>query len=71
MEKVIFFQAASGYRNNASGDVNNVGSNGNYWSVGSYAAGYAYFLNFSSSYIYPQNGSYRANGFSVRPAREL
>lgn len=65
------FIPASGYRNNASGDVNNVGSHGYYWSVGSYTAGYAYFLRFNSSDIYPQFGSNRAFGLSVRPAREL
>ena len=65
------FFAASGYRNRTSGALGYVGSNGYYWSFASDSQANAYYLNFLSSYLYPLYGSYRANGFAVRPCREL
>ena len=63
--------AASGNRNRTSGGLNNVGSNGNYWSYASNSQANAYNLNFNSSNLNPLNNNNRANGFSVRPCRAL
>lgn len=60
---------ASGYRNNSSGGLNNVGSNGNYWSAAPASATNAYNLNFNAGNVNPLNNNNRANGFSVRPVR--
>ena len=65
------FLAASGYRNSTSGDLNNVGSSGDYWSAAQYSADGAYNLYFYSGNVYPLNYSYRANGFSVLPVRRI
>jgi hypothetical protein len=62
---------ASGYRDRASGGLNGVGSNGYYWSFAPHSQANARNLFFSSGYVYPLNNNYRANGFSVRPSREL
>lgn len=62
---------ASGYRNNTSGGLNNVGSNGNYWSYASNSQANARNLNFNAGGVYPLSNYYRAYGFSVRPCREL
>lgn len=61
--------AASGYRNNSSGALNNVGSNGYCWSSAPNSATNAYNLNFSSGNVNPLNNNNRANGFAVRPVR--
>ena len=58
---------AGGNRNRENGGVNNVGSNGNYWSAASNSATNSYNLNFNSGTVNPQNNNNRANGFSVRP----
>ena len=65
------FLPASGYRYNASGGLNNVGSNGYYWSYASYSQAYARNLNVDSGGVYPLGYYYRAYGFSVRPCREF
>ncbi len=59
---------ASGYRNNSSGALNNVGSNGYYWSSSpnSSSSNNAGNLNFNTSNVNPLNNNNRANGFSVR-----
>ena len=62
---------ASGYRNRTSGGLNNVGSGGNFWSFAPYSQTYARNLYFYSGYVDPLNYYFRANGFSVRPSREL
>ena len=62
---------ASGYRNRTSGGLNNVGSNGNYWSSAVNSAANAYNLNFNSGNVNPLNNNNRANGFAVRPVRAL
>ena len=68
-EKSSFTTVASGYRNNSSGALNNVGSNGNYWSSAPNSATNAYNLNFNSGNVNPLNNNNRANGFLVRPVR--
>lgn len=60
---------ASGYRNFSNGTLNNVASNGYYWSASPYST-HAYYLNFNSGSVYPASHYYRALGFSVRCARE-
>jgi uncharacterized protein (TIGR02145 family) len=56
----------AGRRTWSGGSVINRGTYGDYWSSSPYNA-YAYFLNFQSSSVIPQNlGGSRAYGFSVR-----
>ena len=55
---------ASGYRN-CNGDVNNVGSNGNYWSSTPNGSDNAWNLNFNSGNVNMNNNN-RCNGQSVR-----
>jgi hypothetical protein len=58
------YLVAAGNRNHSNGSLNNVGSNGNYWSStvnGSNARN----LNFNSDNA-NMNSNNRANGFSVR-----
>ena len=55
---------AAGYRNGTS--VNNVGSNGNYWSSTPNGSNNAYNLNFNASNVNPANNNNRYNGRSVR-----
>lgn len=62
---------ASGYRNRTSGGLNNVGSNGNFWSFAPNSQTNARNLNFNSGNVNPLNNNNRANGFSVRPSRAL
>ena len=64
----VFFPAA-GYRNRSNGSVNNVGSNGNYWSAVPNSVNNGYNLNFNSGNVNPLNNNNRANGFSVRPVQ--
>ena len=59
---------ASGYRNRTSGGLNNVGSNGNYWSFAPNSQTNARNLNFNSGNVNPLNNNNRANGFAVRPS---
>lgn len=67
----VLYAPASGNRNNGSGGLNNVGSNGNYWSFAPNSQTNARNLNFNSGNVNPLNNNNRANGFSVRPARAL
>lgn len=67
--ETALFATASGYRNRESGGLNNVGSNGNYWSSAANSQTNAYNLNFNSGNVNPLNNNNRANGFSVRPVR--
>lgn len=60
---------ASGNRNNTSGGINNVGSNGNYWSSSPNSATNGYNLNFNSTNVNPSNSNNRTNGFTVRCLR--
>ena len=55
---------AAGYRN-CNGSVNNVGSNGNYWSSTPNGSENAWNLNFNSGGVNMNNNN-RCNGNSVR-----
>ena len=48
------------------GDLNSAGNGGLYWSSVSYNSDYAHLLNFYPNGVYPSDGYYRYNGFSVR-----
>ena len=48
------------------GNLNYRGTNGYFWSSTVYDATYARHLNFNSTYVGPQNGSNKVNGFTVR-----
>lgn len=71
----IFF-AALGYRDtyggsyNGTGDVMNVGGNGDYWTVGATATAYSRFLGLFPDYVYAQNVNNRSYGFNVRSVKE-
>ncbi|MFA6704222.1 MAG: fimbrillin family protein, partial [Bacteroidales bacterium] len=60
---------AAGYRYCINGALYYAGLNGFYWSASPYS-NHGYFLNFSSSSVYPSNNNYRAYGFSVRCVKE-
>mgnify|MGYP006874329520 CR=1 FL=1 len=57
---------AAGWRNNNNGSVNNVGSEGKYWSMSPNNESNGYNLNFNSSNVNPANNNNRATGRSVR-----
>ncbi len=61
------FLPAAGSRNRTT--VGNVGSSGLYWSASYYNNTFAYNVNFSSSTLRPSTNNNRANGYSVRLAR--
>ena len=61
------FLPAAGNRNGTS--VNNVGSNGNYWSASYNNSNNARNVNFNDSNSNPQNNNNRYNGQSVRLVR--
>ncbi|GHV36410.1 hypothetical protein FACS1894178_7590 [Bacteroidia bacterium] len=61
---------AAGYRNYSDGSLNNVGTNGNYWSSTPNGSENAYNLNFNSSNANTNNNN-RKNGQSVRCVAEL
>ena len=65
-----YFYPASGYLNNGNGTLNNVGSNGYYWSASPNSQTNGYNLNFNSSNVNPSNNNNRANGFPVRCVQE-
>lgn len=60
-----YINPASGYRNNNDDSLNNVGTNGYYWSASLGNASSGCSLGFGSSGAYPSNNN-RANGSSVR-----
>ena len=62
------FFPASGYRNNSSGGLTNVGISGFCWSAGVSAIN-AYYLSFSSGGVSPLSASSRASAFPVRPVK--
>jgi hypothetical protein len=64
----LLFLPAAGYRN-YSGSQSNVGYSGYYWSS-TVNGTYSRYLDFGSTYVYPLDGNYRANGFSVRCVAE-
>lgn len=59
------FLPAAGNRNNGGTSMNNVGSNGNYWSSQQYNSSNGQNFNFNSS-NYNLNNNNRNNGFTVR-----
>ena len=61
------FFPASGYRNNSSGGLSDVGVNGGYWSAGVSSSSQAGCLIFGSSIVGPLYYNYRAYAFPVRP----
>ena len=61
------FLPAAGRRNGTS--VGGVGSYGYYWSASYYNSGYAYYVWFYDSSLYPRNSYYRYYGHSVRLVR--
>lgn len=61
------FLPAAGYRGGTS--VNEVGSEGYYWSSTAESAGYAYRVNFNSWRVYPAGYNRRNDGYSVRLVR--
>ena len=65
--------AAAGYRNNATGALDVVGTNGYCWSSSSYNAGNnnAGMLNFNSGNVNPLNGGNRGNARAVRCVQHL
>ena len=65
--RTTVFLPAAGNRNGTS--VNNVGSNGNYWSSSYNNSNNAYNVNFNSGNLNPQNNNNRNNGQSVRLVR--
>ncbi|MBR4689244.1 MAG: hypothetical protein IKO90_02145 [Bacteroidales bacterium] len=58
------FLPAAGYRYGS--DVDDVGSNGDYWSSSAYGNNFADCLDFSSSNVYADSGFDRYGGLSVR-----
>ena len=65
---VIF--ALGGNRDYSSAGLNNLGSNGNYWSSTVNGVN-AYNPNFNSTAVNPANNNNRANGLSVRCLKDL
>lgn len=49
-----------------SGAVNDVGTIGNWWAGSSIGTGFARFLGEYSGYLYPQGGTHKGYGFTVR-----
>ena len=64
----VVFLPAAGNRNGTS--LNNVGSNGYYWSSSYNNSSSAYYLGFDSGIVNPNSSSYRYSGFSVRLVSE-
>ena len=63
---------APGYRHANYGTLYNVGNNGYSWASSVVASGSnAYFLNFNSGGLNPQNSNNRANGLQVRCLQHL
>lgn len=60
----------SGFRSYSDGSLNLVGSYGYVWLSSAGSQNRAYSLYFNSSYVYPQNYSNRASGYSVRPVAD-
>ena len=50
----------------ATGTLNYQGTHGNVWGSGEVSATNAYYLAYSTTYIWPQNSNNKSNGLSVR-----
>ncbi|MDE5708018.1 MAG: hypothetical protein K2L09_05955 [Alistipes sp.] len=66
-------KAASGFRNNTSGALTNVGANGYCWSSAPQSSGSADvgYLGFNSTNVNPYNSGARSNGLTVRCVQHL
>lgn len=60
----------SGYRLRTDGSLRNVGSDGYVWLSSAVSQSSAYYLDFDSSSVDPQDSSRRADGYSVRPVAD-
>ena len=69
MINIVVIIALAGNRNNSNGSLNNVGSNGNYWSSDIDGTN-SRNLNFNGSDA-NMNSNNRANGFTVRCLKDL
>ncbi|MBR3204461.1 hypothetical protein IKF81_02135 [Candidatus Saccharibacteria bacterium] len=56
----------SGNYNWVNGNLNNRGSNGNFWSSTPNSTANAHNLNFNSTRLIPQNGNNKINGLTIR-----
>ena len=66
---IVFFPA-TGRRDNSSGSVVSVATNGSYWVAGPVSPDYGRDLYFNSDRVSPLYYSSRSYGFTVRPAQE-
>ena len=66
---IVFFPA-TGRRDNSSGSVVSVATNGSYWVAGPVSPDYGRDLYFNSGRVSPLYYSSRSYGFTVRPAQE-
>ena len=66
---IVFFPA-TGRRDNSSGSVVSVATNGSYWVAGPVSPDYSRDLYFNSGRVSPLYYSSRSYGFTVRPAQE-
>lgn len=55
----------------SGGSLNDTTTNGNYWSRTAASATHANNLNFNSVLIFPQDYSYKYNGFAVRAVKDI
>jgi hypothetical protein len=62
----VFFPASGRYNGTT---LKNRGTYGYYWSASFNSATNAYYLDFSSSNVNPQNNNYRYRGLTVRPVQ--
>ena len=69
INKASIFFACSGYYYGTS--LDDSGSYGYYWSSSWYSSSYGFHLYFNSGRVYPQNGSSRYFGFSVRAVQNV
>ena len=67
----LWFIPATGNRNWSNGTLNNVGSNGNYWSATPSSTTNGRNLNFNATGVNPNNNNNRANGFAARCLSEF
>lgn len=61
------YYPALGFRDNSSGNLSGVSSEGYHWASSSNSGGYAYELGFTSGYVGTQSGSRRGNAFTIAP----
>ena len=66
----MVINTVGGNRNNSDASLNNLGTNGNYWSS-SVSGTNALNFNFNASAVNPANANNRANGLTVRCVKDL